>query len=302
VALASLRGMAISWLEREGMTPMPPHAPPHAPPAAALIDAAGRLHRPVGDAARIVSLVPSITELLFDLGLGASVVGRTAFCVHPQGQVRRARSVGGTKQVNFTKLRALAPTHVIVNIDETPRGLADDIAALGCAVVVTHPIEPEDNLALFRLIGGLFGRDAAAEALCERFEAALATLTAAAESLPDQAVLYLIWKDPWMTVSPETYISRMLALVHWRTVPRSAAIRYPAVELGEEILAGCARVLFSSEPFPFTERHLEAFGQAFPAHAGKAALIDAEKVSWYGSRAIAGLDYLSELAVPGQKR
>lgn len=268
----------------------------HPPSEIRLIDAAGQVHQAVGDAARIVSLVPSITELLFDLGLGERVVGRTAFCVHPKGAVRRARSVGGTKQVNMDKLRALDPTHVIVNIDETPRELADAVAALGCTLVVTHPIEVKDNLALFRLIGGLFEREAEAEALCARFQSAFSALTAAAEDLPDQPVLYLIWKDPWMTVSPQTYISRMLALVHWHTLPRAAIDRrYPTIDLNEAFLAECARVLLSSEPFPFTERHLEAFRQAFPAHAGKAILIDAEMVSWYGSRAIAGLDYLRRL-------
>jgi ABC-type Fe3+-hydroxamate transport system substrate-binding protein len=277
--------------------------PAHPPSGAALIDAAGRVHVPAGEGARIVSLVPSITELLFDLDLGNSVVGRTAFCVHPKGQVRRARSVGGTKQVNLAKLRRLDPTHVIVNIDETPRSLADELSALGFEVVVTHPIEAEDNIALFRLIGGLFGREAAAEVLCSRFLGAHETLKEAARTLPEQAVLYLIWKDPWMTVSPQTYISRTLALVHWRTVPaEEVSVRYPAINLEEEVLAGCERVLFSSEPFPFTERHLEAFRQAFPAHARKAAMIDAQMVSWYGSRAIAGLRYLHQLAVPGQMR
>ena len=277
--------------------------PAYPTPDAALIDAAGRPHQPVGDAARIVSLVPSITELLFDLDLGNSVVGRTAFCVHPKGQVRRARSVGGTKQVNLAKLRRLEPTHVIVNIDETPRSLADDLAALGMEVVVTHPIEVEDNSGLFRLMGGLFGRQAAAEILCRRLDAALEALVEAARTLPEQRVIYLIWKDPWMTVSPETYISRMLALVHWRTVlAGEASVRYPALDLDEDVLAGCERVLFSSEPFPFTERHLQAFRDAFPAHADKAAMIDAQMVSWYGSRAIAGLRYLRLLAVPGQMR
>jgi ABC-type Fe3+-hydroxamate transport system substrate-binding protein len=250
-----------------------------------------------------VSLVPSITELLFDLGLGDSVVGRTAFCVHPEGQVRRARSVGGTKEVNFDKLRRLDPTHVIVNIDETPRSLAEDLAGLGCDVVVTHPIEVLDNVALFRLMGGLFGRWDEAEGLCSRFLSTYETLEEEARILPEQAVLYLIWKDPWMTVSPETYISRMLALVHWRTVPPvGASVRYPTVDLEEELLAGCDRVLFGSEPFPFQERHLADFRRAFPAHACKAAMIDAQMVSWYGSRAIAGLHYLRRLAVPGQMR
>jgi ABC-type Fe3+-hydroxamate transport system substrate-binding protein len=275
--------------------------PPYVPSDASLTDAVGRVHVPAGEGARIVSLVPSITELLFDLDLGNSVVGRTAFCVHPKGQVRRARSVGGTKQVNFDKLRRLDPTHVIVNIDETPKSLADDLAGLGCEVIVTHPIEALDNVVLFRLMGGLFGRQGAAEDLCSRLLSAYEALEEAARSAPEQPVLYLIWKDPWMTVSPETYISRMLALVHWRTQPRSdAGARYPAVDLNEEILAGCERVLFSSEPFPFQERHLEDFRQAFPAHAGKAAMIDGAMVSWYGSRAIAGLGYLPRLAGLGE--
>jgi ABC-type Fe3+-hydroxamate transport system substrate-binding protein len=244
-----------------------------------------------------VSLVPSITELLFDLGLGDSVVGRTAFCVHPKGQVRRARSVGGTKQVNFDKLQQLDPTHVIVNIDETPKRLADELAALGCEVVVTHPIEVLDNVALFRLMGGLFGREREAEDLCSRFLSAYEALEEAARFAPEQPVLYLIWKEPWMTVSPDTYISRMLAVVHWRTQPRDGTgPRYPAIDLEEELLAGCERVLFSSEPFPFQERHLEDFRRTFPAHAGKAAMIDGAMVSWYGSRAIAGLSYLRRLA------
>ena len=95
------------------------------------IDAAGVAHPPAGDDARIVSLVPSLTELLFDLGLGDQVVGRTAYCRHPRGRVRAAISVGGTKRVDMAKLEALRPSHVIVNVDETPKGLADACAARG---------------------------------------------------------------------------------------------------------------------------------------------------------------------------
>jgi ABC-type Fe3+-hydroxamate transport system substrate-binding protein len=205
--------------------------------------------------------------------------------------------------VNFDKLRRLEPTHVIVNIDETPKSLADDLAALGCDVVVTHPIEVRDNVALFRLMGGVFGREGEAEGLCSRFLSTYEALEEVARSAPERPVLYLIWRDPWMTVSPDTYISRMLALVHWCTQPRDEdSPRYPTVDLNEEILAGCERVLFSSEPFPFQERHLEDFRRTFPVHAGKAAMIDAQMVSWYGSRAIAGLHYLRRLAVPGQMR
>jgi ABC-type Fe3+-hydroxamate transport system substrate-binding protein len=260
------------------------------------VDDAGRRHRPAGPEARIVSLVPSITELLFDLDLGPQVVGRTAFCVHPRGAVRRARSVGGTKQVNLARIATLAPTHVVVNVDETPRQLAETLAGLGLTVVVTHPLAPRDNLRLYRLLGRLFGRRDRAEALCGRFEAAYREVVAAASTLPSRRVLYLIWKDPWMTIAADTYIAGILALVGWQPVAAGAGGRYPVVTLGEALLAKADLVLFSSEPFPFGERHLKDFRRAFPAHADKAAMIDGALVSWYGSRAIAGLRYLEELA------
>jgi len=261
-----------------------------------LVDDAGTTHAPAGDGAHIVSLVPSITELLFDLGLGGALVGRTAFCVHPADRIKTVRSVGGTKQVNFEKLRRAAPTHVVVNIDETPRDLAEEIAGMGITVVVTHPIEVRDNIVLYRLIGGLFGREAEAEALVGRFDDAYADVRRAAEALPERRVLYLIWKEPWMTVSAETYIARMLALIGWTTVGHDPNVRYPAIELTESFLNGTDLVLFSTEPFPFTDRHIADFAEAFPGHAAKAHLIDAQMTSWYGSRAIAGLRYLGALA------
>lgn len=261
-----------------------------------LTDAAGVTHAPAGRAARIVSLVPSLTELLFDLGLEGNLAGRTAFCVHPKGRVKRIKIVGGTKTVKLDKLFAVDPTHVIVNVDETPREVAEAIAAGGAHLIVTHPIEAGDNLALYRLIGGVFGHAREAEALCAQFEAAHGRVLKAARALPERGVLYLIWKDPWMTVSRDTYISRTLGLVNWRTARHDDAVRYPVVEMSKELLDVCDLVLFSSEPFPFNEAHLEEFGAAFPAHAAKARLIDAEMVSWYGSRAIAGLDYLRRLA------
>jgi ABC-type Fe3+-hydroxamate transport system substrate-binding protein len=263
---------------------------------AALVDAAGVRHRPAGANPRIVSLVPSITETLFALGLEEAVVGRTAFCVHPKGRVKRAKSVGGTKRVNRGKLEALAPTHVIVNVDETPRALADELAAAGYGVVVTHPIEIEDNLGLYRLLGGLFGRDAEAEALSRAFVAEAEALAEVAADLAERRVLYLIWKEPWMTVSPDTYIARMLARIRWRTIAGDPKVRYPEVAMDAALLAETDLVLFSTEPFPFAESHLEAFRDAHPQHAGKAMLIDAEMISWYGSRAVRGLRYLRELA------
>lgn len=271
-----------------------PAGSPPVPDPDTLVDAAGNCHRPAGAGARIVSLVPSLTELLFDLGVSDRIVGRTAFCVHPAGRIKAVRSVGGTKMVNWTKLRRAAPTHILVNIDETPRALAEDLAAEGYAVVVTHPVDVADNLALYRLLGGIFGAGPATAALCTRFERAYAAAVSAAEGRPRRRVLYLIWHDSWMTVTPATYVSKMLALAGWDTQPPAAERRYPEVVLDEAMLSGVERVLFSSEPFPFTERHIEEFRTAHPRHANKALAIDAEMVSWYGSRAVAGLVYLAE--------
>lgn len=238
---------------------------------------------------RIVSLVPSLTELVCALGLGDQLVGRTGFCIHPKDVVRRVPKVGGTKDVRLDKVRALAPTHVVLNVDENRKETADALAAFVPNLVVTHPLGPLDNLALYRQFGRAFGREREAEALCARFQAAYDTARAA--RLAQRRVLYLIWKDPWMTVSRDTYISRTLALFGLHTVPEEARQRYPALEDLRGVDADL--VLLSSEPYRFRERHLaEVAGLT-----GKPArLVDGEMTSWYGPRAIAGLDYMAKFA------
>ena len=260
------------------------------------IDAAGAEHPPAGPQARILSLVPSLTELLFALGLGPQVVGRTMYCVHPEDRVEGVPSVGGTKKVNMEKVSALRPTHAVVNIDETPKDLAGDLADRGIRVVTTHPVEVADNIPLFKLLGRVFGAEARARTLCADFEKAYRRVTTGQDKGPDRRVLYLIWKDPWMTVSADTYVSSMLSLIGWRTIGHDKDRRYPEIEFTESLLADADLVLFSSEPFAFTEAHVAEFRSAFPAAAEKARLVDGQLLSWYGPRAIAGLGYLQELA------
>jgi len=261
-------------------------------PEARLVDAVGTRHAPARRDARIVSLVPSITELVCDLGLAAQLVGRTGFCVHPREVVRRISKVGGTKDVDLDKLRALRPTHVILNIDENKKEHARSLAEFVPELIVTHPLAPIDNLALYRLIGGIFGREDQAEALCGEFEAAYAALQTAARAFPLDRVLYLIWKNPWMTVSRDTYVSRMLALVKWETVPAECTDRYPKIQLDSGVLDAADTVLLSSEPYSFREGHVAEL-RAHPLLAKKTiALIDGAMTAWYGSRAIEGLGYL----------
>lgn len=243
---------------------------------------------PAGSA-RIVSLVPSITELVCALGLERELVGRTGFCIHPRETVRHIPKVGGTKDVKLEAVRALEPTHVIVNVDENRRETAEALAEFVPEVIVTHPQAPADNLDLYRLLGRSFGREAEAERLCAEFERALAR--ASGTTARPQDVLYLIWREPWMTVAPDTYISQTLALFGWRTLPAPAAERYPQIDLGE--FAGRVdRVLLSSEPYHFKRDHFDEIATLVPG--AEVSLIDGEMTSWYGSRAIAGLDYLSE--------
>ncbi len=257
-----------------------------------LQDAVGVCHAPAGGDARIVCLVPSITELVWDLGLGPQLVGRTGFCVRPRDALRAVAKVGGTKDVNLERVRALAPTHVIVNVDENRRETVEALAAFVPHVIVTHPCAPADNFALYRLLGGIFGRAAQAKALCAALEEALAGARAVGAALPREAVLYLIWREPWMTVSAGTYIAATLATVGWDAVPVAAPARYPAFTWDEPALAGVARVLLSSEPYRFQARHVAEVA----ALSGRpACLVDGEAASWYGSRAIAGLRELARL-------
>jgi len=258
-------------------------------------DAVGTPHERADGSARIVSLVPSITELICELGLAARLVGRSGFCVRPRETLRAVPKVGGTKDVDLAKVRALAPTHVLLNIDENEKPTADALARFVPHLVVTHPLDPLDNLPLYRLLGGIFGCEQAAEALCAQFQRAYDALAQAARAWPRQRVLYLIWKDPWMTVARDTYISRTLALAGWDTLPAKAAVRYPQVELDLALLQDAELVLLSSEPFRFRAHHAAEL-QALPALRGTTvALIDGEMTSWYGSRAIAGMDYLRRL-------
>ena len=250
---------------------------------------------------RIASLVPSATETLVALGLGPCLVARTGFCIHPADAVAAVPKVGGTKDVNLDKLKKLAPTHVVVNVDENRLDTAEALRAFVPEVIVTHPRRPEDNLALFEQLRAAFagqpGVDERAAALSAEFSAALARCRA--QAWPGEQVLYLIWRDPWMTVARDTYIATLLAEVGWRTWPavqggEHGAGRYPALSGGEPWLADIDRVLLSSEPYRFGLAHI-AGAQALCPRA-RVQLVDGELLSWWGARGAAGLDYLRGLS------
>jgi ABC-type Fe3+-hydroxamate transport system substrate-binding protein len=256
-------------------------------------DALGTYHAP-HSAPRIACLVPSITETLFALGLGEQVVARTGFCIHPEPAIRAVPKVGGTKDVNIAKLVETEPTHVIVNIDENRKPEVEKIRRTIPNVIVTHPITPEDNVALFRLLGHVFCRSDNANALSLELIAALRDARAVGANLPTENVLYLIWKKPWMSVSRDAYVSAMLQTVGWKTWPIQADKRYPEIADDDTIWRDVDRVLLSSEPYLFDESHVNELN-ASRSLKRAAQLINGEYPSWYGVRAIEGLRYLTRL-------
>ncbi|MBQ0934182.1 helical backbone metal receptor [Ideonella paludis] len=250
---------------------------------------------------RIASLVPSLTELLFALGLGPWVVARTGFCIHPAAEAGAVPKVGGTKDVNVAKLRRLAPTHVLVNVDENRLETVAALREFVPHIIVTHPCGPEDNLGLLAQMAEHFGHLPPVlprvQTLERELQQALAEVSAAAPEPPPK-VLYLIWREPWMTVARDTYISRLLARVGAQTWPAveggpHGAGRYPVLQGDEPWLAAIEEVWLSSEPYQFTEQHLAAAQTLCPN--ARVRLVDGELLSWYGPRAAAGLRYAAEL-------
>lgn len=244
---------------------------------------------------RIVSLVPSLTELLFALGLGPHMVGRTGFCIHPDPAVKAVPKMGGTKNVDEAAVIAAEPTHLVVNIDENEKPTIERLmqALPHTRLVVTHPCTMLDNRGLYAQFGDVFDCQPRARALIESFDQVHAPIAATRyEPLP---VIYLIWKDPWMTVSAQTYIADALACVGLEVRAPVSDRRYPEIQWEHFAPGPRDRVLFSSEPYRFGKAHATAFARDHGLPEPHCLLIDGEMTSWYGPRAIEGLTYLAQL-------
>lgn len=224
---------------------------------------------------RIISLVPSLTELLIDLGLKERLIGRTRFCVHPREAVSDIPIVGGTKNPRLDKIRNSTPDLIIANKEENRR---QDITALmdDMEVIVTDIATIEDALITIHKLGHTLGVSEQAEKLISDIQGRL-------EERPDEPELrtaYLIWKDPWMTVGGDTYIHDVLH--HWG-LPNvfGRHTRYPKFTLDELKDYNPDLILLSSEPYPFKEKHMAQVAEACPA--ARVLLTEGEWFSWYGS-------------------
>lgn len=244
---------------------------------------------------RLVSLCPSLTELLHDLGAADEVVGRTKFCIHPAPWVDAIEKVGGTKNPKLERIMALAPDLVFMNEEENR---AEDARALREAGVVVHSSMPrtaEDTAAMVRSIAAAIGRREAGDRIAGDIERRAARVRDAAALQRPVTFAYLIWRDPWMTVSDDTFVSAMLALAGGRNVFGAWPERYPVIT-PEQLRAAAPDVVFlSSEPFPFSAQHAGELARLTGLGAERFVLADGELLSWHGSRTPAGIDYAESL-------
>ncbi len=238
---------------------------------------------------RIVSLVPSQTELLCYLGLKEKIVGITKFCVHPENLRKEKKVVGGTKSVHFDRIRNLKPDIILCNKEENTEEMVRELEKIA-PVHISEVITFEDSLELIKMYGSLFGCKKSSEELVSEIRSKKEIFTGKLSG-KKLKVAYLIWKDPWMGVGADTFINSMLELNGWINVQEQLPDRYPEISLDELNKLAADVIFLSSEPFPFREKHI---GEIKPLN-GCAALVDGEYFSWYGSRLLAAFDYFESL-------
>jgi ABC-type Fe3+-hydroxamate transport system substrate-binding protein len=230
---------------------------------------------------RIISLCPSQTETLFDLGIGGRVVGSTRYCIHPAAEVGASTRVGGTKKVDLETVRRLSPDLIIAEKEENPREMVEVLSGLA-PVYVTEVVDPPSAFEMIRRLGAVTGTEARASALVDEIQAAWSALPQFSHPL---RTAYLIWRKPWMAAGPTTYIESLLSAAGLDNVFGSGGVvaaRYPEFTLEQLIERRPELVLLSSEPYPFKDKHVEELRSALPG--ARVVLTDGEPWSWYGSR------------------
>lgn len=242
---------------------------------------------------RIVSLVPSQTELLFDLGLGEKIAGITKFCVHPKNWLKEKTIIGGTKKIHFDKIAALQPDLIIANKEENVKEQVDALRQL--APVWTSDISTlEDAYEMISKIASVTGTEEQSFRILQNIRTAFNRLRNQPGNINQaiKTVAYLIWQDPLMTVGRDTFIHDMLCHANLRNV-FADQLRYPQITLTDLQNMNPDYLFLSSEPYPFALKHIQSFQQQLP-HT-KVQLVDGEMFSWYGSRLQYVPTYLSGL-------
>jgi len=236
---------------------------------------------------RIISLVPSQTELLFDLGLYKQIAGITKFCIHPADKVNTAAKIGGTKQLNIQKIHQLQPDLIIANKEENERGQVEELAK-HYPVWISDIKDLPDALDMITKIGEITNKKTEARQLADDILLRFNSLRPIGGHLD---ILYLIWRKPYMAAGTGTFIENMLQLCGFTNTIK--AERYPELSEQDLIAADPDVVLLSSEPYPFSQKHINEFKKLLPNT--NIILVDGEMFSWYGSRLLHAPAYFNGL-------
>ncbi|KMQ69313.1 iron ABC transporter [Chryseobacterium sp. FH2] len=234
---------------------------------------------------KVVSLVPSITEALFDLGLTENeVIGRTKFCIHPREKVKNVAIIGGTKNINIEKIKALKPDLILSNKEEN---IKEQVEALmsDYKVMVTNVENIEDNYYLLKNLGKLFNQEERAQL----FNLKIYDILDQVKINSEIKTAYLIWKNPYMTVGSDTFIHKILTEIGFENIFKDKT-RYPEIQTGD--LAKADVIMLSSEPFPFKEKHIDELKEFYPDK--KIMIVDGEAFSWYGTHLAKCENYFKE--------
>ncbi|MFT7071097.1 helical backbone metal receptor [Patiriisocius sp. Uisw_017] len=238
---------------------------------------------------RIISLVPSQTELLVSLGLEKSIVGVTKFCVHPVDIRKNTKVVGGTKNINFDRVRLLSPDIIICNKEENTKDIVETAATIA-KVWVSDIYTINDVLRMITSLGEIFDVVESADNLISKIQTAKKDFQLYMCNKPNRNVAYLIWKNPYMAAGKNTFINHMLQLNKFENSVNLEDIRYPEVDFSS--IKSVETVLLSSEPYPFKNSDCEEIKNALDVEV---RLVDGEYFSWYGSRLIRAFEYFKSL-------
>lgn len=235
----------------------------------------------------IISLVPSITEYLYDLGLGERVVGITKFCVHPMEWRKTKTIIGGTKKQDLEKVRALNPTLIIASKEENEKQYVEMLSEI-CPVYTSDVVDYDTAQQMMKDIGTLTGMRQKADGITNEIDNLFRTIE---KPTSETTVAYCIWKEPWMWAGSDTYISKMLAYAGLANIVSTE--RYPEVEIAEMVERAPDFIFVSTEPYPFQQKHIEELSSKYPK--AKFILVDGEMFSWYGSRMLQVPAYLNSV-------
>lgn len=235
---------------------------------------------------KVISLVPSITEALFDLGLTENeIIGRTKFCIHPEEKVKNIEIIGGTKNLNIEKIKSLKPNLILANKEENVKEQVESLKE-DFKVIVYNTETIEDNYYLVKNLGLLFNKEERAQA----FNLKVYEVLHQTKLKSSLKAAYLIWKNPYMTVGSDTFIHNVLSEIGFENIFKNTT-RYPEIQV--EDLAEAEVIMLSSEPFPFKEKHIAELKEFYPDK--KIMIVDGEAFSWYGTHIAKCENYFRKL-------